>query len=84
MPLGEAALFWLCYTNGNLYQSGNATYGAQETVNGKTLNGMLLGLDSPQAGDKVSGVVVFEIPQNAKADALVYNYDFTHNVRATL
>ncbi len=51
-------------TTGNIYAPGIATY--SDAINGlKNLN--------TQPGDKVSGVIVFEVPQNATLKSLTYN-----------
>lgn len=61
-------------TDGNLYRFDSiATFGSQDQqVNGRMLKPLAVQLNTQQ-GDKVSGIVVFQIPQSATPKSLTYD-----------
>ncbi|MFZ0926669.1 MAG: DUF4352 domain-containing protein [Halobacteriota archaeon] len=64
--LGNPNFFKLTTADGAVYQYSSSTFSAPNA---------LQGVQNTNAGDKVSGVVAFEVPQGAIAKTLTYNDD---------
>jgi hypothetical protein len=83
MSIGNPYSLRMRDTEGNLYNIDSYTFSLQEQqVNGKTLKGLSVETDT-QPGDKMSGMVVFQIPTSAKPQSLTYD-DYTNKITINL
>jgi hypothetical protein len=57
------------------HDSNNNTYGISQATNDKSIEGFPNNVKANQ-GDKVTGLLVFEIPQSAQLVNMVYKDDF--------
>ncbi|MGZ8889670.1 MAG: DUF4352 domain-containing protein [Halobacteriota archaeon] len=77
--LGNPLYVTLRDKQGTLYSYDSSQYTMQpEQVGGQTLKG-LTPQSGTQPGEKVSGIIVFEIPQSAQPKNLTY-YDYTNRI----
>jgi hypothetical protein len=76
--MGNPAMLMLRDTNGNIYSDDSSSAFMQQQVNGVTLKGLSLSYEiHSQQGDKVSGLIAFQIPTNATPKSLTYD-DYTN------
>lgn len=82
MQMGNTNYLKLRDTNGNIYSYDSFTFSVQRQVNGTTLKGLSYELNT-QPGDKLSGLIVFQIPQSATPKSLTYD-DYTNRITINL
>ncbi len=80
--MGNPNFLKLRDTDSNIYSYDSSTFLLQQQVNGMTLKG-LQGEPNTQPGDKYSGLIVFQIPQNATPKSLTYS-DYTNRITINL
>jgi Domain of unknown function (DUF4352) len=69
--MGNTFFFKLRDTEGNIYPH-TFGWGVKDQVNNKTLEELVSEVHT-QPGDKVSGLIVFQIPQSATPKSLTYD-----------
>ena len=72
--IGDPYYFKLTTSDGTVYQYSSSSYLGNNALNG---------VSHTNPGEKVTGQVAFEIPQNAKATTLVYD-DYVNRVTTNL
>jgi hypothetical protein len=76
--MGDPTYLQLRDTGGNVYSYEPFTALVKQQVGGQMLYG-LRGQMNTQPGDKYSGLVIFQIPQSATPQSLIYN-DYSNRI----
>lgn len=82
IQMGNPNYLKLRDTQGNIYSYDSFTFSLQQQVNGVTLKGLSYEMNT-QPGDKVSGLIVFQIPTSATPKSLTYD-DYTNRITINL
>jgi uncharacterized protein YcfL len=82
LDMGNPTEVTLRDTQGNIYSYDSFGYSVKQQVSGRTLEG-ITSQSNTQPGDKYSGIIVFQIPQNATPKSLTYD-DYSNRITINL